>query len=390
MPILTLTLPTPHKAQRVLLRNAARYNAAACGRRWGKSTLCVELAARPTLEGLPVGWFAPNYKLLTESWRVVTNTLAPVISRRSKQERRVELITGGVVEFWTLEDPDAGRSRKYRRIIVDEAGLVRDLETQWQEAIRPTLTDYAGDAWFLGTPKGRNFFWACYERGQQPDSGWNSWCFPTVSNPHIDAAEVAAAKDELPAVVFAQEYEAAFTEDATTLFRATDIAGAAIGATGDQEPQPGKRYLGMADLGRRQDATVINVFDTEATPIQRVYHERLERVPFPIIQQAIERTATRYPGRFFVESNGIGDPVIENLTVPVRRFVTTARSKVQALQALQVLLEQGRLKARWTPQEHRELTAMTWDDRHLQQDCVMSLAIGAANVSTGGLGIAFG
>jgi hypothetical protein len=92
-----------------------------------------------------------------------------------------------------------------------------------------------------------------------------------------------------------------------------------------------------------------------AAPYQRVAHDRLERVPYPVIQDAIAARWRAYGGQLWIESNGVGDPVIENLDAPAQPFVTTARSKVQAIQRLQLLLEQGRLKAEWTPQERREL-----------------------------------
>src|SRR5262245_55846883 len=106
-----LTLPRPHAAQRAMLREARRYNVAACGRRFGKSTLAIELLSRPALEAQPVGYFAPTYKLLTELWRWLDMTLRPVMRRANATDRRIELITGGVIECWTLEDPNAGRSR---------------------------------------------------------------------------------------------------------------------------------------------------------------------------------------------------------------------------------------------------------------------------------------
>ncbi len=114
----------------------------------------------------------------------------PVTISSSVQERQIRLVGGGVIDFWSLEHVDAGRGRKYGRVVVDEAGVVRDLETAWQQAIRPTLTDLRGDAWFLGTPKGRRHFFTLYQRGQSGDAEWASWRFPTGFNPYIDPAEV--------------------------------------------------------------------------------------------------------------------------------------------------------------------------------------------------------
>ena len=136
------------------------------------------------------------------------------------------------------------------------------------------------------------------------------------------------------------------------------------------------------DIGRRRDATVINTIDITRLPYQRVAFERLERVPYPIIQSAIERRARAYPGAVWVESNGVGDPVIENLAVRVTPFVTTARSKAQAIEALQLLLERGELKAVWEARERAALTTAAWDDSHTADE-IMSLAIGAAQLVRG-------
>ena len=179
---------------------------------------------------------------------------------------------------------------------------------------------------------------------------------------------------------WAAEFECDFVGSGVAVFQTADIERATDGAWGERPPERGRDYITSVDIGRRQDATVINTFDVSAAPYQRVAHDRLERVPYPVIQDAIAARWRAYGGQLWIESNGVGDPVIENLDAPAQPFVTTARSKVQAIQRLQLLLEQGRLKAEWTPQERRELLGYQWDDRDLTQDCVMSLAIGAAQL----------
>jgi len=96
----------------------------------------------------PVAYFAPTYKLLEGTYKELLAALSPVI-RKKHDNQFIELITGGIIEFWSLENPLAGRSRKYKLAIVDEAAFNRNLWQSWTEAIRPTLTDLKGDAWFL-------------------------------------------------------------------------------------------------------------------------------------------------------------------------------------------------------------------------------------------------
>ena len=53
----------------------------------------------PALQGKPVAWFAPNYRLLADVFRELQATLGPVITRANQQEWRLELRGGGVVEM---------------------------------------------------------------------------------------------------------------------------------------------------------------------------------------------------------------------------------------------------------------------------------------------------
>lgn len=216
MPEIRLVLPRPHQAQRVILDQAKRYNVLACGRRFGKTTLGGNLLAPILLEsGRACGWFAPTYRLLEEAYQDHKRIYAPVTSRAvATPAPRIELITGAVIDYWTLDDPSTvARGRKYARVIIDEAAMARHLEAAWTEAIRPTLTDYKGDAYFLSTPKGSNYFSQLYKMAET-DADWMAWQMPTTANPYIDADEVAKAGESLPSIAFRQEYLAEFVDSA--------------------------------------------------------------------------------------------------------------------------------------------------------------------------------
>ena len=64
-----------------------------CGRRFGKNILLQDLAVETGLgECMPIGWGAPIYKQTLDDYRSLDNILAPVITRRSISEMRLELI----------------------------------------------------------------------------------------------------------------------------------------------------------------------------------------------------------------------------------------------------------------------------------------------------------
>jgi predicted phage terminase large subunit-like protein len=205
-----------HGGQQRILESPARYKVIAAGRRFGKTLLAVEwlaLAEGGALDGASVGFFAPTYKLLMEAWNDFERTLTPIMKRSNKTEMRMELITGGKIDFWTLEDKDAGRGRRYHRIVIDEAAHARYLKDAWERAISPTLTDYQGAAWFISTPNGLNYFYELFKRGCDPAyPEWASFQMPTTANPYISADELEKARRELPELVYMQEFLAEFVD----------------------------------------------------------------------------------------------------------------------------------------------------------------------------------
>lgn len=192
-----------------------------CGRRFGKDILDIDLAICQIVIGHNVGWFQPSYKSLVEVWRMMKRVLKPITSKVSEQDKRIECITGGVIEFWSLDgDPESCRGRKYHFVILNEAAKARYLKIAWEMAIRPTLTDYRGSAIFTSTPRGRDYYHELYQRSMDAvqSQWWMSWTKPTTANPHIPIDEIEQAKNDLPTTTFLQEYEAEFLDVAGAFF----------------------------------------------------------------------------------------------------------------------------------------------------------------------------
>jgi hypothetical protein len=200
-----------------------------------------------------------------------------------------------------------------------------------------------------------------------------------LENPDMPFEEMLSAFEETPEAKFREEYMADWMDSGDAVFKTADIEAMPSGWSGFADPVRGRKYLHAWDIGRRSDATVGGTIDHTFWPWQLVAFERFQGLPYPAIQDAIEKRHRAYGGRTLVESNGVGDPVIENLAIQAEPFVTTARSKVDGITALQLVMERGALKAN-IPQVTRELKAYRWDDRNLTQDCVMMLAIAAASL----------
>lgn len=313
-----------HPGQRALLTGNARFRVAACGRRFGKTSLACEwLSLMPggAVDGRPVALFAPTYKLLLEVWDTLESTLAPIIKKANRTEMRMALITGGALDFWTLEDVDAGRGRRYARIVIDEAAHARRLQEAWERAIAPTLTDLKGAAWFISTPRGLNFFHELFRRGEDPAyADWAAYRLPTSANPHMDAAEIARAKADLPELVFRQEYQAEFVTFGAGLVKPEMLA--------DAPAPPGLPVVLGVDLAisEREGADFTAIVAMARAPGSGIVHvieaERF-RAGFSDILERIRAAAARHrPALIAIEQTQFQAAVVQELarttSLPVR------------------------------------------------------------------------
>lgn len=323
-----IVLPALHDGQREVIKNAARFNVLECGRRFGKTTLGQRLLIKAAINSkLPVAWFAPTYKILDPVWQELNTRLAPVIERRDQQQKKLQLIGGGEIDFWTLDTPDPARGRKYKRVVLDEVGMARNLQQCWEGAIRPTLTDFEGDAWFLFTPKGGNYAHKLFLRGQGSDENWRSWRLPTTKNPHISASEVEQARKELPESVFAQEYLGIPADDGGNPF---GIAAIARCLQSSPTGAPVKAW--GVDLAKSHDWTVVIGLDESG----RIAVAERWQSEWGRTTERLERMlANGAPA--LIDSTGVGDPIVESLQTKlwnVEGFKFTSSSKQQIMVGL--------------------------------------------------------
>ena len=389
---ITLTLPNRHPGQQQVAKEASRFNVVACGRRWGKTTFGIDRAIAPEVLRYPVGWFSPTYKMLLDVWREADRITGPIQQRRSVQDHRLEFISGGILEFWSLDNEDAARGRKYRRVIIDEAGILARLMEAWNFVIRPTLADFRGDGWFFSTPKGRNGFYQLWQMGQDPlQPEWRSWQMPTAINPRIAASEIEALRRSLPERVFRQEVLAEFLEDAGGVFRG--VVGAATAAR-RESGESGHQYVVGADWGKLNDFTVFVVLDVTTSSV--VYLDRFNHIDYAVQMGRLKALCERFaPVALVVERNSMGEPLVETLVrvgLPVVAFQTTNASKTAIIDSLALAFERSELRILNDPVLISELQAYEMErlpsgllrysaPEGLHDDCVMALALAWSEVA---------
>jgi len=209
--------PQPLAWQQQVISDQSRFKVLACGRRAGKTVLGTVLCLQTAGVGGRAWWVAPTYPVASIGWRAIKElALRLPGSEVRESERRVTLSSGGDVQVKSADNPDSLRGEGLDLVVIDEAAFVK--EAAWTEALRPALSDRQGSALFISTPRGRNYFYHLWtDAKDKPD--WAAFRFPTSANPNIAPEEIEAAKKLLPGLIFAQEYEAKFTEQYGAMFK---------------------------------------------------------------------------------------------------------------------------------------------------------------------------
>jgi Terminase large subunit, T4likevirus-type, N-terminal len=208
--------------QEQVFADPTRFKVIAAGRRCGKSRLA---ATTLLLEGLkcPAGsavlYVAPtNGQARQIIWNVLMDLGKDVIANSHINNQDITLINGATIYVRGADRPDTLRGVSLTYAVLDE---VADIKPEaWEQVIRASLSDKKGRGMFIGTPKGRNWFYDLFQLGEDNvDPDWKSWHFTTKDNPLIDPAEIESAKKTLSSFAFKQEYMASFSNAGSDIFK---------------------------------------------------------------------------------------------------------------------------------------------------------------------------
>jgi phage FluMu gp28-like protein len=329
-------------------------------------------------------WIAPIYAQSKMVYRrlVQANRDNNSIKSKSDSELRVELISDGVMEFRSADNPDSLRGEGVSRVVIDEAARVK--RDAWEDVMRPAISDTGGRVMFISTPKGRNWFYELWTRGQDKQAWpeYESWSFPSSDNPRIPASDIEQARLTLPDTVFRQEYLAEFLEDSAGVFRNINRC---IGSH-RESAAPGHNYYAGLDLAKYVDFTVLTILNENG---HQVYFNRLNKLDWPYQKQLITEIVKQYGASLCMDSTGVGDPIYDDLAkagLRVMGYKFTQESKKKLIESLMISFEQERIRILDEPVQTNELQIFEYTinpsgtvsysaPEGYHDDCVMALAL---------------
>lgn len=216
----------PRPEQWEIHNSEARFKVACCGVRFGKSVM----GARDLTAGLFVPdsryWIVgPTYALGEKEFRVVHSDMVEKLGLGQKCHISYNIEAGNMaIHFKTMnsylkvvsaERPKGLKGEELNGAVMAEAAELP--KAIWDGYVRARLADRRGWADFFSTPKGFNYFYEFWVRGQDPNfANWESWTYPSWVNSLVFPdgemdAEIEDMRRGNSDTFFAQEIGAQFT-----------------------------------------------------------------------------------------------------------------------------------------------------------------------------------
>lgn len=230
-------------------KHPARFKVIAAGRRTGKSNYVIKRLLAKGLEapeGSAVVYVAPTLGQARQiAWDALQEQGGGVVKSAHVNQMDIVLTTGRKIHIRSAENPDTLRGLKLYYAALDEAAFMKD-GSVWTKIIRPALADLKGEADFISSPDGRNWFHELFQYAQKgEDSDWAAFHYTTRDNPTIPVDEIEAARKTLSTLVYKQEFEASFATAGQEIFKDEWIKTSA-------EPKYGS-YVIAVDLAGFED-----------------------------------------------------------------------------------------------------------------------------------------
>jgi PBSX family phage terminase large subunit len=254
-----------HPAQSKIVKDSHRFRVVCAGRRGGKTELAVtEMVGKAYAKGgRHIAYIAPTLQQARDiAWVKLVKLAHPVTIKKLESPSHtltIQTADGGksTISLRGWESVETLRGLAFDFLVIDEIASMRNWEANWNEILRPTLTDTQGECLFISTPKGFNHFYDLYNKHLDPESGkdYASFHFTSYDNPYLKKDELEKAKAELTEDQFAQEYLADFRKQEGLVYKEFNRAIHVI----DYFPTKVDEYFAGVDFGFTNPCAVIHI-----------------------------------------------------------------------------------------------------------------------------------
>ena len=208
-----------HPAQLKIFHSDKRFKIVAAGRRFGKSYLSAWLLLIKAIqsESKDVFYVAPTFQQAKDiMWAMLKDLGRDLIAQAHENTAVLTLINGRKIYLKGSDRPETLRGVGLSYVVLDEYASMKPVV--WEQIIRPTLADVKGEAFFIGTPAGKNHFFDLYKDAIDDDD-WEAFQFNSTDNPYLPPEEIEASRKTMSSMSFRQEFEASFETGSGGIFK---------------------------------------------------------------------------------------------------------------------------------------------------------------------------
>ena len=207
-----------------------RFSVMVLHRRAGKTVMTINHMLRAALtHPLPnprYAFLSPTFKQgKATAWDYIKNYAGKIPGTKfNESELRCDLPNGARITILGAENDQSLRGIFLDGCVFDETQSIKP--TLFPEIIRPALADRKGWCVFIGTPKGRNYFYELYQQAKE-NKDWYACVFKASETKILDDDELKAAKDVMSKDLYDQEFECSFQAAITGSYYGAIIEGLA-------------------------------------------------------------------------------------------------------------------------------------------------------------------
>jgi len=409
-----LGLYSPHKGQLKLHNARARFRVSCWGRRAGKTFGCCNEHVKKGVERRRSlnWWVAPTYKQAEIAFETIVRAMRDQMTSPPNYTNLRFKLYSSEFEFRSAKDPDSLRGDGVHYLTMDECREIR--ARAWFEVLMPMMTDTDGEATFISTPQGHDWFHQLYQYGKDPlEKEYWSFSAPSMINPYLPLSFIEEMRSKLTEDKFAQEILARFLKNAATVFKRIDSCirdpkKVIHGNSYAEDPIPGHYYILGWDPAKHRDFSVITILDCNTNRL--VAFDRDNKTDYRLQIIRVLALALKYNRAVIsMDATGVGDPLLEQIRdadFSVDGVVWTNIKKREMVERLQLATEHQQISLPNIAILISELRAYGYkitgsgnivygapenqdEGMEIHDDCVSSLMMAVNSMSkAGGIGVA--
>ena len=218
----------PRALQKILHENISkhRFSVLVLHRRAGKTVMCINHMIRDAMYSKSpnsrYAFISPTFKQgKATAWDYIKTFAGKIPGVKfNESELRADFPNGARITILGAENDQALRGIFLDGCVLDETQSISP--NLFPEIIRPALADRKGWCVFIGTPKGKNYFFELYEYAKKTE-GWFASIHKASETKILDDDELKAAKSIMSEDLFDQEFECSFQAAITGSYYGTLI-----------------------------------------------------------------------------------------------------------------------------------------------------------------------